>query len=84
MSTKKSTIRKSTTSRDELRQQLARDIASILNNPETPTTLYNDVADRVSDMSSDLGDAFWHSPEQIKRDLDAHFKKEAKRKGGTR
>jgi hypothetical protein len=63
----------------ELRRQLARDLASVLRNPECPVMLFNDIADRVTDMSSDLN---WYSAEQIERSLNAHIQKEAARKGG--
>jgi hypothetical protein len=90
MSTKKSnTPRKSATnrnqkSRTELRRQLARDITSILKNPECPVDLFNDVAEAVCDWSSDLGDEFYHSPEMIERSLNARLTREEKRKGGAR
>lgn len=68
----------------ELRAQLARDLASIMANPETPTTLYNDIADALTTMSEDIGDEYWHSPEVITQSLNAHLAKEERRKGGKR
>jgi hypothetical protein len=65
-----------------LRRQLARDLASILRNPECPTTLYNDLADSVTELSSSLPDDFWYSPEVIWRSLNAYVEEEARRKGG--
>jgi hypothetical protein len=87
-STKKTTTRKQTTTktRQQLRAELARNIAAIMANPETPAILYNDLADSITEMSSDLKDDFWHSPEQIERSINAHLATEAKRtgKGGVK
>jgi hypothetical protein len=76
----KSTTKQQKKSRGELRKQLARDISSILNNPECPAVLFNDIADSITEMSSDLGDEFYHSPEIIERGLNAHIAKEEKRR----
>lgn len=83
MSAKKSTTKPVRKSRGELRKQLAQDLARILQNPECPTMLYNDVAESITTMSSEIDDAFWHSPEQIERSLNAYIASEEKRKGGA-
>jgi hypothetical protein len=81
---KQASTRKQPT-RAELRQRLAQDLASILANPECPTMLYNEIGGAITEMSSDLTDTFWHSPEMIERSLIAHTSKEEKRqKGGAR
>lgn len=69
---------------EENRRELAEHIAAILANPETPTILYNDIAESLTTMSSEIGDDFWHSPEMIERDLNAYIASEEKRKGGVR
>lgn len=81
-------MRKNTTNREKTKQELRRDVAAhvaaIMANPETPATLYNDLADSITTMSSDLKDDFWHSPEQIERSINAHIAREARRtKGGA-
>ena len=68
-------------SRAELRARLARDIASILANPETPVALYNDITERLGDYESEID---YHTPEMIEHSLAAHEAREAKRKGGAR
>ncbi len=69
--------------RAELRKRLARDLHSILTNPETPTMLYNEIGGAVCEMSSDITDEYWHSPEMLERTIAAHVAKEEKRKGGA-
>ncbi len=82
MSKKSSTPRPSAASnRIELRKQLARDLARILANPETPVSLYNDIADSITEMSSEID---YNSAEMIERSITAHIVKEEKRKGGAR
>ncbi len=87
MSTKKSsTPRKSASSkptREQLREQLAADIASILANPECPTALYNDISDNVCTWSSDYCNAVNETPDYIESCLLAHIANEEKRKGGA-
>jgi hypothetical protein len=77
----KSKSTKQQKSRAELRTQLARDLASIMANPETPSTLYNEIADCLCDMSSEID---YNAPEMIERCISAHISREEKRKGGTR
>jgi hypothetical protein len=90
MSTKKSnTPRKGATNRNqksraELRKQLARDIASVLTNPETPVELYNAIGEEVCNWSSDYCNAVSETPEYIESCLTYYQKKEAERKGGAR
>lgn len=69
--------------RAELRKKLARDLAAVLANPECPTMLYDQVAEGITEMSSRLGDAYWHQPEQIERDINAYIASEEKRQGGA-
>jgi hypothetical protein len=81
-SRKSSTPRPSAASnRIELRKQLIRDLASILANPETPTVIYNDIANSITDMSSEID---YNTAEMIERSVNAYFAKEEKRKGGAR
>jgi hypothetical protein len=74
--------RKTTTSpsRAQLRAKLARDLAAVISNPETPVLLYNEIADVLCDMSSDIN---YHTPEMIERTIAAHVEREAKRAGGA-
>ncbi len=82
MSKKSSTPRPSAASnRIELRKQLARDLAAVMSNPETPVSLYNAIGDELCEMSSDIS---FHTFEMIERSITAHIEKEAKRAGGTR
>ncbi len=78
MQKKSSTPRTSpaTPSRMELRRQLARDLAAVMSNPETPVLLYNDIGDVLCEMSSDIN---YHTPEMIERTIAAHVVREAKR-----
>jgi hypothetical protein len=73
---KKTTTPRAASNRMELRRKLARDLASILANPETPTVLYNDIADSITDMSSEID---YNSAEMIERSVNAYFAKEEKR-----
>lgn len=68
-------------SREELRAQLARDLACIMANPETPAALYDAIADELTEMSSAID---YDTPEMIERSLTAYIAKEEKRKGGSR
>ncbi len=63
-------------SRIELRKQLARDLAAVMSNPETPVLLYNDIGDVLCEMSSDIN---YHTPDMIERTIAAHVVREAKR-----
>ncbi len=58
MSTKKSstprTSASSKPSRIELRQQLARDLAAVLANPELPVPLHNDIGEGLNDLFNNL------------------------------
>ncbi len=58
---------------------LAAHISAILEHPETPDALYNDIAERISDFSSDVD---YHTPEMIERSLVAYASRESRRKGG--
>ena len=84
MSAKKSTTNQPKKSRAELRKQLARDLSSILSNPECPVLLFNDIAETVCDWSSDLGGTFYHSPDVLERCINAHIAREEKRTRGGR
>jgi hypothetical protein len=71
--------------KEELRAQLARDIASILANPETPATLYNAIGEEVCEWSTDYCNAVSETPDYIEAYLTHYQQKEAERtKGGTR
>jgi hypothetical protein len=63
----------------ELRRKLARDLAAVMSNPETPVLLYNDIGDVLCEMSSDIN---YHTPDMIERTIAAHVEREAKRAGG--
>lgn len=81
---KKPTTRKKT-SRLELRQKLARDIASILANPETPCGLHNAITDATTAWTQAYLDATPHDPARILLDLEHYYRAEEKRtKGGAR
>lgn len=79
---KKAATRKGSASktRAQLRKELARDLAAILANPETPLPLYNAIADEVCDLSEKID---FHTPEMLERSVDAYYAAEAKRKGGA-
>ena len=62
------------------RKELARDLASVLSNPLTPSELYTFIADQHSEWESDKP---WHSAEELERALLNHERKEAARKGGA-
>ncbi len=80
MSKKSSTPRPSAASkRAELRRKLARDLAAVMSNPETPATLYNAIGDELCEMSEAIS---FHTFEMIERSITAHIVKEEKRKGG--
>jgi hypothetical protein len=40
--------------RATLRKQLAKDLASVLNNPETPPRIYSALSDEVLDLQNDV------------------------------
>jgi hypothetical protein len=83
MSTRKTSTKKQK-SRAELRRELARDIAAILRNPETPLDLYNTVRGEVVDWSTDYCNNEAHEPDYIERCLNAFKHNEQKRtKGGA-
>jgi hypothetical protein len=48
-----------------LRKQLAKDLASVLNNPETPTRIYNSLSDEVLDLHS----AIWEEEMDTERGI---------------
>jgi hypothetical protein len=73
--------RTATPSRLELRRQLARDLASVMSNPETPSNLYNAIADEVCMFSEKID---FHTAEMLERGVNAYYAKEEKRKGGAR
>jgi hypothetical protein len=79
MSQKKNSTRKKK-SRAELRREIAQHLAAVLANPETPVMLYNDIAESLSDMSSDIN---YDTAEMIERSLTAHVAKEEKRQKGS-
>lgn len=81
---KKSTTKSKIKSRAELRAKLARDISSILTNPETPVGLYNAVGEEVCDWSSDYCNQNRETLAYIQQCLESHLKAEAERKGGAR
>lgn len=80
MSTKKSTTKKP--SREELRKQLAENVAAILANPECPTNLYNAVADAITDWTNATLTLRANSAEFIEQNLVDYIAAEEKRKGG--
>ncbi|MDQ3818521.1 MAG: hypothetical protein M3362_12710 [Acidobacteriota bacterium] len=85
MSQKKSTTKTNKKSRAELRKQLARDLESILHNPETPATLYNAIGDELSTWSSDFLAAVSETSGYIESCLNFYHEAEEKRtKGGAR
>jgi hypothetical protein len=62
------------------RSRLARDVASILSNPATPTGLYNALADEITEWSTAYLEADAHGESYIARSLDAFNRREAKRR----
>jgi hypothetical protein len=67
------------------RAALAEHIAAILQNPETPTPLYNAIADELCTLSEDYCQAVSETPAYIESCLDYYQRGEAKRtKGGKR
>jgi hypothetical protein len=52
-------------SKAALRKQLAKALASILANPETPTSLYNSLSDEVLDLQS----AVWNEEMDTERNI---------------
>jgi hypothetical protein len=85
MSEKKSTpSKKRKPTRAGLRKQLARNIAAILANPETPVRLYNEISDCVMEFES-VDHSPLESADNIERALDTYARFEASRtKGGRR
>ncbi len=67
--------------KDSSAETLAAHIAAILEHPETPDALYNDIAERITDMSSHVD---FQTPEMIERSLVAYAGRESCRKGGAR
>jgi hypothetical protein len=67
--------------RAELRRKLARDIVSILNNPETPSFLYNNLADCVTTLEQSND---WITVDHIEGSLSNYLRGEETRKGGAR
>ena len=59
-------------SKRELRKQLAENLAAILANPETPSTLYNLIADHMLDMNNEVWNEESWTPRMLRRALDYH------------
>ncbi len=76
MATKKQTTKQNF--KQSSADELAKHIAAILNHPDTPTQIYNDLADGV--CSLDVPTAYFDSEEYIAMCLRNHFA----RKGGVR
>jgi hypothetical protein len=73
------------TTREQLRRKLAQDIASVLNNPECPVTLWNAIGEEVCDWSSYYCNAVNRTPDYIEKCLTYYQQEEARRtKGGAR
>lgn len=74
-------------SREEWRKQLARDLESILFNPECPVELFNDIADNCTawqEARDNADDAGWRRAPFIRECLEAYQRQEEKRtKGGA-
>ena len=84
-STTKGTARAKQDDRTALRKDLAAHLSAILTNPETPTPLYNAIADELCTMSEDYCNAVSETSAYIESCLDYYQRKESKRtKGGTR
>ena len=60
-------------------ETLAGHIAAVLSHPLTPVTLYNAIADELTDMESLINR---DSPEMIAKGLIAYEQREQQRKGG--
>jgi hypothetical protein len=83
MSAKKSITPRKQKSRSGLRRELARDIASILANPETPSMLYNAIGDCLSEFEA-VDSSVWTEASTIERNLDKYARfEEARTKGGA-
>lgn len=85
MSAKKSNSQIATNqpNRTELRKKLARDIAAIFANPETPTVIYNGLGDTMNELHNNIPGARLDQSEAYNLALlDAYF--EAEQKGGLR
>ncbi len=65
----------------ELRTQLARDLADVLANPETPAALYNAIADCLCDFETRRD---FHTAAHIETTIATYYASEIERKGGTR
>jgi hypothetical protein len=65
------------------RAELARNIAAILANPETPVELYNDISAALSDWSSDYLKGVSRTPAYIESCLEARAREETKRTKGV-
>jgi hypothetical protein len=87
MSTRKNSKQQQQKSRAELRKQLARDLASILANPECPTGLFNDIADNCTqwqEARDNADETGWKREPFILECFEAYQRQEEKRtKGGT-
>ncbi len=87
MNRKKDTATKSKKSREELRRQLARDLAAVFTNPETPVTIYNALGEALNDVFNALPSRHAHIDESeayINMVLDATAKAEAEKGGRGR
>lgn len=84
----KKTLAKKTTPRNAVQEQrarLARAVAEILTNPQTPVGLYNAVGEEAITWTEAYLNATQHDPARILSDLEHYFRAEAKRtKGGAR
>jgi len=81
MSQRKNSKQEQKKSRAELRKQLARDLESIITNPETPAILHNAISDCMTDFEQETE---WHKADYIERALENYARIQAKRKGGAR
>jgi hypothetical protein len=82
MTTRKGSTKKRGTVGTDSTGTLAAHVAAILNNPATPVTLYNAIAEELCDMSSEID---YNTPEMIARSIAAYERREEKRqKGGAR
>ncbi len=66
------------------RAELARSIAAVLVNPETPVALYNAMIDELNTLSSDYLSNIQSTPAYIEGCLEYHERKESERTKGAR
>jgi hypothetical protein len=66
------------------RAGLARSIAAVLANPETPVALYNAMIDELNTLSSDYLSNIQSTPAYIEGCLEYHERSEAMRREGGR